>query len=68
MADAEIKAGSLRLVLEKFALPSCHPCGVPNHRPSPGQVKLFVDFMQDELSAILYFLGVRAPIERISSG
>jgi DNA-binding transcriptional LysR family regulator len=68
MADAEIKAGSLRLVLENFPPPNFGIYAVfPSARRIPDKVKLFVDFIQDELSSIPYFLGMRSPIKRTLS-
>lgn len=62
MVDAEIKAGSLRLVLEKYQLPTFGIHAVfPSVRRIPAKVRLFVDFMQEELSSVPYFLGVHAP-------
>jgi DNA-binding transcriptional LysR family regulator len=69
MADADIKAGSLRLVLENFQPPVFGIHAVfPSARRIPAKVKLFVDFMQDELSSVPYFLGMRrSPVKRPSS-
>lgn len=68
MADAEIKAGSLRVVLENFRLPAFGIHAVfPSASRIPAKVKLFVDFMQDELSSVPYFLGMRSPVKRSSS-
>ena len=68
MADAEIKAGSLRLVLENFRLPAFGIYAVfPSASRIPAKVKLFVDFMQDELSSVPYFLGMRSPVKRSSN-
>jgi len=68
MADAEIKVGALRLVLENVRLPAFGIHAVfPSARQIPAKVKLFVDFMQDELSSIPYFLGMRSPIKRTLS-
>lgn len=68
MADAEIKAGALRMVLENFRLPAFGIHAVfPSASRIPPKVKLFVDFMQDELSSVPYFLGMRSPVKRPSS-
>lgn len=65
MVDAEIKAGSLRLVLENFRLPAFGIHAVfPSARQIPAKVKMFVDFIQDELSSVPYFLGMRLPLKR----
>lgn len=65
MADAEIKAGSLRLVLEDHPLPAFGIHAVfPSARRIPERVKLFVDFIQEELMSVPYFLGMRPPIKR----
>lgn len=67
MVDAEIKAGSLRLVLEKYRLT---PFGIhavfPSLKQIPPKVSLFVDFIQNELSSVPFFLGVRSPLNRVS--
>lgn len=64
MADAEIKAGSLRLVLENFRLPAFGIHAVfPSAKRIPARVKLFVEFMQDELSSVPYFLGMRSSVQ-----
>jgi DNA-binding transcriptional LysR family regulator len=68
MVDAEIKAGSLHLVLGNFRLPAFGIHAVfPSARRIPAKVKLFVDFIQDELSSLPYFLGMRSPARRTSS-
>jgi DNA-binding transcriptional LysR family regulator len=65
MADAEIKAGSLRLVLENHHLPAFGIHAVfPSVRTIPEKVKLFVDFIQEELISVPHFLGMRPPIKR----
>jgi DNA-binding transcriptional LysR family regulator len=57
MVDAEIKAGSLRRVLEKHPLPAFGIHAVfPTARQLPAKVRLFVDFLKAELSTIPYFL------------
>lgn len=57
MVDAEIKAGSLRLVLENFLLPSFGIHAVfPSTRRIPTKVKLFVDYIKGELGSVPYFL------------
>lgn len=68
MVDAEIKLGLLRLVLENARLPAFGIHAVfPSASRIPAKVKLFVDFMQGELSSVPYFLGVRPPVNRSSS-
>lgn len=63
MVDAEIKAGSLHLVLDNYRLPTFGIHAVfPSARQIPAKVKLFVDFIQEELSSVAYFLGMRSPI------
>jgi hypothetical protein len=50
----------LRLVLEKFPLPAFGIHAVfPSAARIPVKVRLFVDFIQDELSSVPYFLGMR---------
>jgi LysR family transcriptional regulator for bpeEF and oprC len=65
MVDAEIKAGSLRVVLEKFRVA---PFGIhavfPSVKQIPAKVRLFVDFIQSELSSVPFFPGVRSPLSR----
>lgn len=57
MVDSEIKAGSLHRVLEKHPLPAFGIHAVfPTARQIPAKVRLFVDFLQTELSAVPYFL------------
>lgn len=68
MADAEIKAGSLRLVLENHPLPAFGIHAVfPSARTIPEKVRLFVDFIQEELITVPHFLGMRPPIKRPAS-
>lgn len=58
MVDTEIKAGALRPVLGTVRLPAFGIHAVfPSARQIPVKVKRFVEFMQDELSAVSYFLG-----------
>lgn len=65
MVDAEIKTGSLRVVLEQFKLSAFGIHAIyPSARRIPAKVKLFVDFIQDELSSVPYFFGVRSPLHR----
>lgn len=59
MVDTEIKAGLLRPVLGKVRLPAFGIHAVfPSSRQIPAKVRLFVEFMQDELRSVSYFLGV----------
>jgi len=61
MVDAEIKAGSLRIVLDEFKLPSFAIHAVfPSARQIPAKVKLFVDYIKDELGSVPYFLSIRS--------
>lgn len=60
MVDTEIEAGLLRPVLERLALPAFGIHAVfPSARQIPVKVRLFVDFMRDELGAVSYFLDAR---------
>lgn len=58
MVDAEIKSGMLNTVLNESLIP---PLGIhavfPSARQIPAKVRTFVEFMQNELSAIPYFLA-----------
>lgn len=57
MVDTEIKTGSLHRVLEKHPLPAFGIHAVfPTARQIPTKVRLFVDFLQTELSTVPYFL------------
>lgn len=57
MVDTEIKTGSLHRVLEKHPLPAFGIHAVfPTARQIPAKVRLFVDFLQTELSTVPYFL------------
>ena len=61
MVDSDMTSGALRLVLENYRLPAFGIQAVfPSARRIPARTKLFVDFMQDELSSVPYFRGVRA--------
>ena len=61
MVDAEIKAGSLRWLLEDFRLPAFGIFAVfPSARGIPAKVRLFVDFIHDELSSVPYFFAMRS--------
>lgn len=63
MADAEIRSGALRLILEKFRPPAFGIHAVfPSARRIPERVRAFVDFMQDELQSVPYFLAMRAAV------
>lgn len=60
MVDAELKASLLQPVLGKVRLPAFGIHAVfPSARQIPTKVKLFVDFMQNELGSLAYFLGMR---------
>lgn len=60
MIDNEVKAGLLRPVLGKVQLPAFGIHAVfPSARQIPAKVRLFVEFMQDELSSVSYFLGMQ---------
>ena len=64
MVDAEIKAGLLRSILDEVQLPAFGIYAVfPSARQIPAKVSLFVDFIQQELSAIPYFMGARHKAE-----
>ena len=66
MVDAEIKAGLLRPVLENAWLPAYGIHAVfPSAQQIPVKVRLFVDFIQDELSSVSYFLGMRRSVKRM---
>jgi DNA-binding transcriptional LysR family regulator len=66
MVDTEIKAGLLRPVLGKVRLPAFGIHAVfPSARQIPAKVRLFVEFMQDELSSVSYFLGMRRSIKHV---
>jgi DNA-binding transcriptional LysR family regulator len=66
MVDTEIKAGLLRPVLGKVRLPAFGIHAVfPSARQIPTKVRLFVEFMQDELSSVSYFLGMRRSIKHV---
>lgn len=68
MVDAEIKAGSLHLVLENFRLQAFGIHAVfPSDRQIPAKVRLFVDFIKDELGSVSYFLGMHSPISFTSN-
>lgn len=68
MVDAEIKAGSLHLVLENFRLQAFGIHAVfPSGRQIPAKVRLFVDFIKDELGSVSYFLGMHSPISFTSN-
>lgn len=60
MVDTEIQAGQLRAVLED-AGPAAYDIHAvfPSARQIPAKVKLFVDFIQDELGSVSHFLGMR---------
>ncbi|MBS4095563.1 MAG: LysR family transcriptional regulator [Sulfuricella sp.] len=67
MVDTEIKAGLLRPVLENVRLPAFGIHAVfPSARQIPAKVRLFVDFLQDELSSVSYFLGMRRGVKDAS--
>lgn len=58
MVDAEIKSGLLRTVLDSTHLPPFAIHAVfPSVRKIPTKVTRFVDFVQEELASISYFLG-----------
>ena len=60
MADSEIKSGLLKPVLDHVQLPAFGIHAVfPSARQIPAKVRLFVDFIQGELSSIPYFLGAQ---------
>lgn len=60
MVDAEIKAGLLRPVLGTVRLPAFGIHAVfPSARQIPAKVKLFVEFMQEELNSVSHFLDRR---------
>jgi DNA-binding transcriptional LysR family regulator len=60
MVDTEIKAGLLRPVLENFSLPPFAIHAVfPSSRQIPAKVRLFVNFIKEELGSVSYFLGKR---------
>lgn len=66
MVDAEIKAGLLRPILDQVQLPTFGIyAAFPSARQIPAKVSLFVDFIQQELSAIPYFLGARRKPEQV---
>jgi DNA-binding transcriptional LysR family regulator len=59
MVDGEIKAGLLRPLLGDIQPPAYGIHAVfPSARQIPAKVRRFVEFMQDELSAVSYFLGM----------
>jgi DNA-binding transcriptional LysR family regulator len=67
MVDAEIKNGALRWVLENTRLPAFGIHAVfPAARQIPAKVKLFVDYIQDELSSVPYFRGMRPSGKRMA--
>lgn len=60
MADAELKTGALRTVLEDTPPPPFAIYAVfPSPRRIPAKARLFADFIQDELASVSYFLGWR---------
>jgi len=64
MVDTEIKAGLLRPALGKVQLPAFGIHAVfPSVQQIPAKVRLFVEFMQDELSSVSYFLGMQRSIK-----
>lgn len=59
MVEGEIKAGLLVPVLGEFTLPAFGIHAVfPTARQMPARVKLFVDFIKEELSSVSYFKGM----------
>lgn len=66
MVDNEVKAGLLQPVLGKVRLPAFGIYAVfPSARQIPAKVRLFVEFMQDDLSSVSYFLGMRRSIKHV---
>lgn len=64
MVDTEIKAGLLRPVLGDVRLPAFGIHAVfPSARQIPTKVRLFVEFMQGELSSVSYFLGMQRTVK-----
>lgn len=64
MVDTEIKAGLLRPVLENVRLPAFGIHAVfPSARQIPTKVRQFVEFIQDELSSVSYFLGMQRAVK-----
>jgi DNA-binding transcriptional LysR family regulator len=60
MVESEIKAGLLRPLLEKFPLPGFDIHAVfPTSKQIPRKVRLFVDFIKDELGTVSHLLGTR---------
>lgn len=60
MVENEIKAGLLRPVLDNFSLPPFAIHAVfPTSRQIPAKVRLFVNFIKEELYAVGYFLSKR---------
>lgn len=61
MVDTEIKAGLLRPLLENFSLsPFAIHAVFPTSRQIPVKVRLFVNFLKEELGSVSYFLGKRS--------
>ena len=60
MVDTEIKTGLLRPLLDNFSLPPFAIHAVfPTSRQIPAKVRLFVNFIKEELDSVSYFLGKR---------
>jgi DNA-binding transcriptional LysR family regulator len=59
MVDTEIKAGLLRPILGDYKIPAFGIHAVfPTARQLPVKVRLFVDFIKEELSSVSYFVGM----------
>jgi DNA-binding transcriptional LysR family regulator len=59
MVDSQLRAGLLKAILTDDLVPSFDIHAIfPSGRKNPMKTRLFVDFLQQELHSVSYFLGV----------